>query len=564
MFRNLLFLALAAVLATGCGQDDDQPSTADVPEVDDAVKSSLYERIDADSIYVFANLEPLPEGLSERFWKAAEPVWETNEETYAELAESVDSPLAKALLAEVLAIDSREAFEARGLNSNGLWAVHGMGLYPVVHWQLSDPAAFEAMLDRAATEAGTDLPRRSVGGEDLIWVDLENFGLAVHHDSHFITLALVPDDPAMLRQVANLDQPGTSFRPATLSQFNEERGFTAQGSGYFDFTTLVDRLLDSDNELALPGGGDELQGLADNPACQSELRALADSIPRLSTGYTSISDRDLTFDMTLETSQELGGKLAGIADSPVSFGNGETGLLSFGMAFNIVAARDFARELVAGWVEQPPECPAFSSIREKAEDWQLSLNRPIPPVVTNLQGFRVNVDRVETGGDTGIRDAAGTLAVFMRNPQMLIGMAQMFSPELAELDLAPGKDPQPLPEGMVPNLPEGVEAFIALGDNALGLALGSEHRDRLPEALEPGGGDARIFHYAINWPAYAEMMEAMMAQTRAELEELNSDMEMPANEDMFSGFAEIYRYSDASVELTDEGIRMSSSMQLAE
>lgn len=564
MFRNFTFLALATVLATGCGQDDGQPSAADVPEVDDAVKSSLYERIDADSIYVFANLEPLPEGLSERFWKAAEPMWESNEETYAELADSIDSPLAKALLSEVLAIDSREAFEERGFNSNGLWAVHGMGLYPVVHWQLSDPAAFEAMLDRAATEAGTDLPRRSVGDEDLIWVDMDEFGLAVHHDSQFITLALVPDDMAILRQVANLDQPSESFRPATLSQFNEERGYAAQGSGYFDFTTLVDRLLDADNELALPGGGDELQGLAGNPACQSELRALTESIPRLSTGYTSISDRDLTFDMTLETSQELGGKLAGIADSPVSFNNGETGLLSFGMAFNIVAARDFGRELVAGWVDQPPECPVFSSIREQASDWQAGLNRPIPPVVTNLQGFRVNVDRVETGGETGIRDAAGTLAVFMRNPQMLIGMAQMFSPELAELDLAPGKDPQPVPDGMIPNLPEGVEAFVALGNNALGLALGSEHRDRLNEALEPGGGDATIFHYAINWPAYAELMEAMMAQTRAELEEMDSDVEMPANEDMFSGFAEIYRYSDATVELTSEGIRMSSTMRLAE
>ncbi|MFW5927137.1 MAG: hypothetical protein ACOCSR_03720, partial [Wenzhouxiangella sp.] len=504
------------------------------------------------------------EELSERFWKAAEPIWASNEETYADLAEELDSPLASALLAEIMAIDSREAFEARGLDSNGLWAIHGLSIYPMVHWQLVDAQAFEAMLDRAATEAGTDLPKRSIGEQELIWVDLGGFGLAVHHDDRFVTAALVPDEPDMLRRVANLDRPDEAFRPDSLSEFNRERGFAPQGSGYFDFTRLVDRLLDTDSDPIMAGRHEKFDGIADNTACQSELRALTGIVPRLSGGYTQLSDREVHFAMSVETDSEFGGKLAGIADSPVSFDKGEPGLLSAGLSINIVAARDFAREIVDGWVEQPPECPLFSNIRENAEDWQLGLNRPIPPVVTNLQGFRVQVDHVETGGETGIRDVAGTLAIFMRNPQMMIGMAQMFSPELAELDLTPGKEPQPLPPGMVPNLPEGAEAFIAMGENALGLALGSDQRDRIVDALQPGEADSTLFRYAINWPAYIEMMEAMMAQTRSELAEMDTDIEMPDNEDMFAGLAEVYQYSDTSIELSEAGIRIASSMRLAE
>lgn len=565
MQGKLIFLAglvLATSLLTGCGREDE----AEAPEVDDAVRGALFERVDADSIYIFANLEPLPESLSERFWQAAEPIWETNSETYDVLLEATESPLARALIGEFLAIDSREAFEARGFESNGLWAIHALSLYPVVHWQLTDPQAFEAMLDRASAEAGTDLPTRRIDSTEIIWVEIDNFGLAVHHDEHFITLALVPDDDALLRRVANLEQPGRAFPTSTLADFNRERGFKPQGSGYLDFNRLFDALLDGDDPHMAPvRDALDLETAGNDAACRNELRALADIIPRISTGYTGVTGNRIDLAMTIETDADLGNRLAAIADSPVALANGRPGLFSAGMAFNLVAARDFARDLVGGWVEHPPECPMFSNIRDQAEEWQLGLNRPIPPVITNLQGFRVEVDRLEIGEDDEVMgDAAGTLAVFMRNPQMLIGMAQMFSPQIAELELAPGKEPQRLPAEMLHNMPEGIEAWIAMGENAIGLALGADQRDRLPAALESGESGSAILHYAIHWPAYAEMMQAMMERTRAELEQTELEIDMPPNDDMFAGLAEAYRYSDATIELTGNGIRMSSSLELAD
>lgn len=560
MTRHIFLFALTVLLMLGCERDEDRPAV-ETPEVDDAVQASMFDRIDADSVYVAANLEPLPEALSEKIWSALEPMMAANRDVYEEVSEEVDAPMIEALLNEFLAIDSRQAFEERGLHGNGLWAFHGLSIYPVLHWQLLDAEAFSATLERIG--AGNDLPSRGIDGEEVIWIDLQGLGLAIHHDDHFVTAAIIPDEPSLLRRVANLDQPAEPFRQQTLSEFNRERGYAPQGSGFLDFSRLIDRVLDEDADVAAAG----MQAITQDPACDRELRVLAGHFPRLSSGYTGVSEREMNASFRLETDPELGGKLAGIAEAPFNLDSERSGLFNAGLAFNLVAARDFARELVGGWVENPPECRLFENIAENAEEWQLALNRPIPPLVTNLHGFKLNLDRLELGeqGQAAqpVSDAAGTLAVFMRNPQMLIGMSQMFSPELAELDLRPGGEPQPLPSGLVPNMPE-LAAYIAMGESAIGLAVGEDQKDRLVQELEPGEADTALLRYGIDFAAYAEMMDALVERARAEFEEMEGDVEMPSNGDIFAAMAEIYDYSEMSIHLTPEGMEIASSITLTD
>jgi len=563
MKRITLAMTLAALVLAGCSRDDDQQPAASAPAVDEGVKSSLFDRIDADSAYLFANLEPLPEELINAIWAGMEPMFEVNRQQYEAMTDAFDDPLLSALLHEMMKIDGREAIEELGLHGNGLWAFHALSLYPAMLLQLSDAEAFAATLDRVAANAEMELPWRGIGDEDVLWIDLGEFGLALHHDDHWLSLALVPDDMSFLRRVADLDRPAQAYNPDDLASFNRERGYLAQGGGFVEFSLLLERLLDGDDELAGPArltAG--LQDLIADAACENELNALLESFPRLSFGYHHLSGSEVGTTMRIETEQTLGERLAAIANSPVRIkDNDQSGMLSGGLAFNIVAARDFARETVSGWVDNPPQCELFASVRDNAAEWQLAANRPIPPMVTNLQGLRFSIDDIEFGEMMNVTDASATLAVFMRNPQMIVGMAQMFSPELAELALQPGGDPQPLPAGMIPNLSE-VGAWLAMGDNSIGLAIGEDQKDRLPGLLEPGSADSAILHYGMDFAAYARIMERMMAHTRNQFEELDNDIEMSYDEDAFAVFGEIYDYSEFSIHLKPGGIEFSSLMRL--
>lgn len=566
MIRKIALIGFCSLLVAGCGRDEADtaaPADAESGARADAA-GALFQRIDADTAWLVANLETMPEGLSEKLWAPLASMSEFNRETYTDVADELDeAPLVAAVLREFAQIDSREAFTERGLDPNGHWALHAVSLYPFVHWQLSDSEAFRATLDRIAADAGTELTWREIEDVPVMWAEMEELGLALSYDEQFATLAIVPDNGALLRRVANLDQPAKAYAPADLASFSDERGYTPYGSGFVDFAHVVSQVLDGDDAmLAAAREASPLGEIAGNAACRSELGALVDIFPRASLGYSEVSETFMAFDMTVEADPAFAERMRVIADTPVSLDDDEAGLLGFGLAFNIVGARDFAREIVAGWVENPPECQLFENIREKAGDWQLALNQPIPPVVTNFHGLRLNVENVTLGENSNLESAEGSLALFMRNPQMMLGMAQMFSPELAALQLEPGGEPQPVPAGVIPNLPEGISALIGLGDTALGLAVGEAQKARLDEAMDPGTGGDAILSYGINFAGYAEALDGLMAGMQEQLEAMGEDGDAANPSEAMSAMAELYEYTQASMHLTGRGIEFRSTMTL--
>jgi hypothetical protein len=571
MLRKLFLLGLTALLIAGCGRDEGETEPTPAPEQESAdLSTALFERIDADTPWLLANTDTVPEDLVERMWAPLGSMSEFNEQTYSSMADEVedDSAIAAALLRELAAIDSKEAFTERGLHPNGYYALHGVSIYPFMHWQLSDAEAFRATLERIAANADVELPWRTIDDREVLWVPMEQFGFALAHDEQFATAAIIPDNMALLRRVAGLDEPAESYDPDALAAFGDERGFTPYGTGFIEFDRVISELLDGDDEmLAMLREDSPLGAVAEDEACRNELDALVRTFPRMSLGYSELSAEAMTFDAAIETSPSFAERLVPLADTPVSLDSpSDGGLLDFGLALNIVAARDLAREIVAGWVESPPQCMLFDNIRDNAEDWQLALNQPIPPMVTNFNGLRLGLQDIQMGEDANVESAEATVALFMRNPQMLMGMAQMFSPEMAAMQLEPGGEPQRLPEGAIPNMPVELPAFVALGESAIGLAIGENQADRLPEAMESGEGGSAILSYGIDFAGYAEALDSLMEGFGAQFQDMDeADMEAAGDPgEAMAALAEIYGYSHSSIHLTERGIEFRSSMTLAD
>ncbi len=565
MIRKFILFGLTALLLAACGKDEAEQAagTSVSRSSGDLERNILFERIDADTIYLAANLETLPDSLVDKFLQPLAAMGEMNAQTYGKLAEEIasESPLMAALARELAQIDGREAIEARGINSNGFWALHAISIYPMFHIELIDPAAFDAMLERVAAESGTPLPTRVIDDQEIIWSGLESFGLAIHHNNGIATVAVVPDNDLLLRRVANLDQPAQAYDPSDLADFNQGRDYTPNGSGFLEFAGLLERLMDADDELIAPGRtAMDLNALIGDEICRAELNRLFEIFPRISAGVTEVSNRRVDANMVFETEAALAEKMVPIGETPVGLRSGETTVLSGGIAFDMVSARDFAREVVAGWVDSPPQCDLFATIAEKAGDWQRALNQPIPPVVTNIQGFRFNLSQLDLQGSMNVEGAAGTLALFVRNPQMLLGMAQMFSPELAALELKPNGEPKPLPAGLIPNLPD-LPAFIALGNAAIGLAVGENEKDGLPSALAAQDPDSAIMGYTIDITGYGQLLEKMMAMIAEENDGLIDEDELPPP-DFMVRLGEYYDKSSIFINLTSQGIVISSSTTL--
>ena len=558
-----LFTILSALLLVACSSDPADDTAASAPPAQTTpvispasagLAAELLGRIDADTAALWLSLEPLPQPLLDQLWAQMAAMSELSESAYEDMAAETEHPLLSALLVELGQLTSPEDYAERGININGVAGAHMVSIFPLLHWELSDQDAFAATLARIEADAELNLPRRRIEDQELIWVDLETFGLAIHHDQHFLTIGLVPDREDLLRRVANLDRATSALRSAEVNAFNTARGLRNDNSGFVDFQRLLRLLLDGEDELLVQARADgALAQLAQDPACRTELEQLTTTFPRKSYGTTALSATSMSMQVRLETDSGFGTRLSALADSPVALPAQRAGLLNFGMAFNLIAARDFGRALVGGWVENPPQCFLFQGIAEQASDWQLALNRPIPPLVTNLHGSRIHIDRVEIDNGQPV-DVTGTIALFMRNPQMMLGMAQMFSPELAALDLRPGAPPQPVPSGLAPALGD-IPAWLGLSETGLGLAIGAGQDAALPEALIAGSADSAIFAMGFDLARYGELLQlgagAMPVPGGAP-----ADFDPGEAADMMQLLAGIYSYLHQSVHLTPDGIDM--------
>jgi hypothetical protein len=110
-----------------------------------------------------------------------------------------------------------------------------------------------------------------------------------------------------------------------------------------------------------------------------------------------------------------------------------------------------------------------------------------------------------------------------------------------------------MPAGMVPDM-DRLEAWIALGEGAIGLAAGEDGRQRLAAAVRPRDGDSSIlFSYSLNMAAYAELMARMAEQSPAQ-----GGMQMPQM-DFFGGFGDMYEETRVSIHLSEKGIDFTST-----
>lgn len=559
--RSLLCLSLsAALLLAGCG-DDQAPETSSngaAPSARSGASApSFFDRIDADTPYLFANLERSPEELVDAMWAINDASAESNQAMMNALAEDEEVPAeARALINEFMSLSTREGWEAAGLHVNPMYALHGISVFPVIHMELADSEAFRAKIASVEAQLGEELTRRDIEGESIIWATEDDMpiGLAVHIGDDLVTVGLVPDQPAVLSRLVGATAPVDPIDAGSLDDFNASLGFTPHGSGYIDWQRLLARVIGPDPVLAAIDVDGALDKFRNDPACPAEFQALTTAMPRLVTGYTRLDEEQADFMMRQETSRAIGEGLAPIARAPVSIDRELNGLMNFGLAVDLIAAREFARGLVNGWVENPPGCAAFSAIAQQAPQMQDMLNRPIPPVVTNVKGLFLEANRLEMG-EGGLPTGGGTLSFFMKDPQLLVGMAQMFSPQVAELSLEPGGEPQKVPMEAIPQLQgTGLEAWMAMSKSAIGMAIGEDQIDALVDGLDEDAADGFVLAGRMDFDILVDLMDFATQGVQAEGADPQAVQMLEAQRAQYERMAEYYDQVSGKMGLSEAGI----------
>ena len=131
-----------------------------------------------------------------------------------------------------------------------------------------------------------------------------------------------------------------------------------------------------------------------------------------------------------------------------------------GIGFAVNLSR--IRERMLAWTDAADAgasaCPHAEALSRQRRRVRSLANRPIPPLFSGVMGL---TSRLEGWADTSTGPAPQyATELFLRDPQVVLGLAQLFSPDLARLDLRPNQTPVALPKKLT-DMVAGVPVYLS-------------------------------------------------------------------------------------------------------
>lgn len=518
--RLLAFGAVLLLTVSACGKTDNDATTSVAEN-----SNSLLAYVPTNSPYLAANLQPIEDEVLDTFLTRAQPALTAVQQEIslglealeAEATNDVEdydqmaSKVAHAVLQELDGKLNRQGLESLGFDLQSHKVLYGMGVFPVLRVGLSDADVLRSTIERVLNNAEISATEMESQGTKYWRLAPEGTadqpaGVYIAILSDHLAISLFPPvaEDEMLPAFLGQTIPTDSDALARLQDLNARHGYTSFGSGILDFNLLFDEFVDPNSVIAQilnNAGGFDATNLA--PECVSEVRDIISNTPRFTVGTTELTADAVGFQYRVETKSSLAQELVALVANIPLADPLSTKLMEFSFGMRLGALRDFLRNKMAAIEASPYQCEHLQDLNTSAEEAFASLNQPLPPLINNFRGIRASLSEISVEEDFA-QGSKGVAAIHVEKPQMFVGMAQMFVPDLAEMTLEPGSAPVRLPETMIP-MP-GVVAFAALSDESIGISLGEGEQDALPAYLaQSAGSDGTFLSTNYNMAAYMEM-----------------------------------------------------------
>jgi len=503
-YRTFILILFATLFFTACSKEEEATVVA-VPE--DA--NPLLAYVPADTAYVYADLETVPEAITDAYTARFQPVLDVISKQISQFQTEYQAGehegdqaarLAAAVLDELGGSLSEESLNKLGISLQSHYVFYAKGVFPVVRIALSDAQQLRNAIARIETKMAYQLPVKDLNGSAYWRVAQDDMpvGLYIAILDQQLALSVFPvkAEDSLLAAFLGQQMPAESMASNNvLAVLNQTMGYSGYGSGILDIQKVADEILNPDSYtrgLLDPEMTTRLDSL--DAICVAELKSIIARTPRMTIGTTLLSSNEVAVRYDLEIEKSLASSLAALVSDIPSAADGDH-LLSVSLAIKVGKLREFLLEratAIAGDESRqlppsPYQCEHLQEFNEQAAQLVTQLNIPMPPMVTNLLGVRAMVSDYDPA--KAVTEGSGLLALHVDKPEMFVGMASMMVPGFEKLDLANQSEPVRIPSEMMPF--EGLEVFALMGTNAIGVSVGAQHVQDLATFINvkaPGDG----------------------------------------------------------------------------
>ena len=575
--RWLIILIACGITISACGKDEG--SKDDASELSSA--DSILRFIPASTPYVLANTAPLPDELYDSFEPKMDALFKAYQNVIrAAVKVQIDGlpegardeeemQRMSAIADELSSLFSVDGIREAGISRESTFAFYGNGLLPVLRFQLSDGADFEAAIARIEEQAGEPLNTAELDGKSYRYIDGGDARvvIAVFDDQAVFTAAPAGFNDEQLGQLLGLTLPARSIAASgELQDIAKEYGFTNHYLGLISPERIAETFLDGPSGLdadILALMGDAAPEFSD--VCKSEIRSLVGVAPRMVLGYTRIDAKKIDSMAIVELRDDIALGLSGLPAAVPGLGTDHDGLISFGFGLNPKAAREFYAARLDAMEAEPYECELLQEFQAGAVAGRQALNQPVPPVVYDFRGFLAVIDSIE-GMDLAKQipptSISARLLLAMDNIEALIAMGAMFSPEIAGLNLQPDGKPVPLD---LPQVAGAVEnPVVAMTDSMLVISVGDGAEAKIADMMD-GTLDERppFMSAAIDSQQYYAMVGDAIAASDGGDDAPSPEMQ-EAMQDAMHALSDMYERMAMDVRFTSRGVEISGRIAVAD
>ena len=504
IFVQLLLALLIFGTIASCSKQEEKAAEG-------GLDSHLLQYVPAGTPYLFTNPEPFPDDVMDKL----EPGIDSMLKAYATVIRTVvNAELEKvdeaggtdedeatrmdAVANELTSLMTLDGLRSAGIGRESTMVLYGEGLLPVFRMQLTDSASMEQVISRIEEKAGSKMATGSIGDQSYRFAGDEEGKIILALVDNDLVVSIVPSSHTdeLLSSVLGLSKPSRSIEDSgELQQLMEANGFEPYYLLFIDVTRIAATFLDEQS-----GSNAELLALMEYDAsalsdvCKAEIREMAGIVPRIIAGHTEFNTKRLSSNFVIEMRKDIADGLATLVAPVQGLGLTKGGLFSFGMSLDMLAAREFYAARLDAMEADPLECENFAELQAGVAQGRELLKQPIPPIAYTVKGFLAVIDALDGMDIAQQQPPTSVDASFLLstdNPQGLLAMGTLFSPELAALNLQPDGKPRKL--DLPPVSPAVSDAYIAMTDNALAISLGQGGEGRLLKLFDKDFADPAPF-----------------------------------------------------------------------
>ena len=533
--------------------------------------------VPADTPYVFAALESVPEEVREKL----APHLNTLVRTYADMVRAVvvhrpedaeESGLddetrerIAAIIDELGGMITVDGIPEAGIGPESDSAIYGVGLLPVIRVTLPDRELFEAFVEKLENRAGAKMSTASIDGHEYRYAgdDEARVIVATIGNQLVITGAPAGLPEAQLKSLLGLSLPAESIAESgALAAVSEKYRLSSFGAGFIDVERIAATFIDEQS-----GVNSELLALMDYDAadlsdvCKTEIRSLAGIAPRIVSGYTEVTPEHFKSISVVELRSDLAAGVQTLTAAVPGLGTERGGLIALGMSLNMIAARDFYSARLDALEADPYKCELLEDLQAGVTNGRAVLEQPVPPTVYAFRGILAVIDDIK-GMDIKKQqpptDVNMRLLVATDNPEALVAMGAMFSPDVASMDLQPDSKPVKLAVPAVASMIEA--AWVAMSDDAIALSFGNGSETRLESMLGAASKQPPPF-MSMNMDA-GRYYSLIGDVTAASTDSSGIPEVAKANAEIMTLMGQMFDRISFGVEFTENGIEIPSTMEL--